>query len=212
MNIVTTPLKDAYVIEPPCFPDARGYFSFFFNEEQFNAATVTEQYTMAVPQLAAAINSNLEPLETLKTALEQPQSVSLNTKWVQTNKVLNHQAGILRGLHYQQAPYAEVKLITCVAGSVFDVIVDIRPDSPTKYQWFGTVLSAENQKVMYVPKGFAHGYQTLQDDTMVLYQVSDHYNPQASDGFMWDEPQFGIQWPLSKTPLLSERDKEWAYL
>ncbi len=136
----------------------------------------------------------------------------LNTQWVQTNKAFNHQAGTLRGMHFQNVPHAEVKLITCVLGRIFDVIVDIRPDSPTKNQWFGVELSGDNHKALYVPEGFAHGYQTLESDSLVIYQVSNHYHPQASGGLMWDDPALNIQWPKASQRQLSDRDKQWGYL
>jgi len=137
---------------------------------------------------------------------------SLNTQWVQTNKAFNHQAGTLRGLHFQHPPYSEVKLITCITGAIFDVIVDIRPNSPTYHQWTAVTLTEDSQQAVYVPQGFAHGYQTLAPNTLVVYQVSCDYHPEASDGLRWDDPSLKIDWPNTPHRILSERDQQWALL
>jgi len=139
----------------------------------------------------------------------------LDTQFVQSNVSFNLEAGTLRGMHYQIEPHAETKLVRCSRGAIFDVIVDIRPDSPTLGQWFAMELSHENLKMMYVPKGFAHGFQSLLPDTEVSYQMSDAYELTAGRGFRFDEPEIGIPGPLAVTqisdrdrhlPLWSERD------
>ena len=115
----------------------------------------------------------------------------------------------LRGLHYQEAPHQEVKLVRCARGAAKVVIVDLRPQSPTHRQWLGVELSPGNGRLVYVPAGFAQGYQTLVDETEVVYQMSHEYVPSASRGVRWDDPAFGIQWPVSERRLISERDKAW---
>lgn len=127
---------------------------------------------------------------------------------VQANISYNHSKGTLRGMHYQQAPYAETKLIRCVRGALYDVIVDLRPESPTFKQWIGVELTAENYRMLYVPEGFAHGFQTLVDNTEAFYQVSQFYTPEAEGGLRYDDPAFGIEWPLT-VEVISEKDKSW---
>ncbi|RIV22295.1 dTDP-4-dehydrorhamnose 3,5-epimerase [Fibrisoma montanum] len=125
--------------------------------------------------------------------------------WVQMNHSMTQQTGALRGLHFQYPPYAEVKLVRCVAGCVFDVIVDIRAGSPTFLQWFGTELSAENGLMLYIPKGFAHGFQTLTSNCQLLYCHSNYYKPECEGALRYNDPQLVINWPLPVTDL-SERD------
>jgi len=120
----------------------------------------------------------------------------LNPNTVQCNMSLNHKTGTLRGMHYQLPPYSEVKLVRCTSGSIYDVIIDLRPESPTFKQWVGTELSATNHQMLYIPEGFAHGYQTLEDNTEVFYQVSAFYHPEAENGLRWNDPAFGINWPI----------------
>ena len=121
----------------------------------------------------------------------------------------NARAGTLRGLHYQRAPYEEVKVVRCIKGAIFDVIVDLRPGSSTRAQWYGVELDAVGKRALYVPKGFAHGFQTLVDDTEVLYMISEPYNVVASEGVRWDDPAFAIEWPPAALRTLSERDRIW---
>jgi len=121
----------------------------------------------------------------------------------------NPQQGTLRGMHYQVAPYAEAKVIRCIKGAIFDAIIDLRPDSPTFRQWLGIELTADNRKMLYVPEGFAHGYQTLCVDTEVFYLVSQFYQPGAEHGIRWDDPAFGIVWPETEHRLLSVKDQNW---
>jgi len=132
----------------------------------------------------------------------------LNPHLVQCNISFNRKQGTLRGLHYQVAPYEEVKLIRCTMGCIYDVIVDIRPHSPTFKQWFGIELSADNRTMLYVPEGFAHGFQTLIDHSEVFYQMSEFYKPASARGIRWDSPLFNIQWPLEPTAI-SEKDKQF---
>jgi dTDP-4-dehydrorhamnose 3,5-epimerase len=137
------------------------------------------------------------------------QEHGLRPEWVQANLAYSARKGTLRGLHYQAAPYGEAKLIRCIRGAIYDVIVDLRPDSPTYMGWLGMELSADNRRALYVPEGFAHGYQTLMDDTEVFYPVSQFYTPGAERGVRWNDPAFSIEWPLTEGLTLSEKDKNW---
>jgi dTDP-4-dehydrorhamnose 3,5-epimerase len=135
----------------------------------------------------------------------------LATDFVQGNMSLSAGAGTLRGLHYQHAPAEETKLMRCVQGAMWDVIVDVRPDSPTRLQGFGVELSAENGRALYVPKGFAHGFQTLLPDTVAFYMVDAFYTPGAEDGFRHDDPALGLDWPLAVTEI-SGKDRSWPLI
>jgi dTDP-4-dehydrorhamnose 3,5-epimerase len=130
---------------------------------------------------------------------------------LQANLATNPRAGTLRGLHYQLAPHAETKLVRCVRGSVFDVIVDLRPDSATFGRWFGTQLTADNARTLVAPPGFAHGYQTLEDESDVFYMTSAVYTPSAARGLRFDDATVGIRWPLTPT-VMSEQDSGWPSL
>jgi dTDP-4-dehydrorhamnose 3,5-epimerase len=130
----------------------------------------------------------------------------LNPHLEQCNISFNWKKGTLRGMHYQTAPYAEVKLVRCTRGAIYDVIVDIRPHSSTFKKWAGFELTAENRQMLYVPEGFAHGYQTLEDSSEVFYQVSASYAPQHAKEVRWNDPAFGIRWPVEVTAI-SEKDK-----
>jgi dTDP-4-dehydrorhamnose 3,5-epimerase len=121
----------------------------------------------------------------------------------------NPRAGTLRGLHFQKEPHEEVKLVRCTKGVLFDVIVDLRSGSPTETKWLGVELDAERGTALYVPRGFAHGFQTLVDDTDVLYMMSDPYVPEASSGVRWDDPAFAIVWPRADELTIGERDLSW---
>jgi dTDP-4-dehydrorhamnose 3,5-epimerase len=118
----------------------------------------------------------------------------------------NHRRGTLRGLHLQIAPHEEVKLVRVTRGAVWDVIVDLRPESPTFQRHFGITLSAENRHELYIPKGMAHGFQTLEDGTEVFYQISEFYAPDSARGYRWDDPAFAIPWPEPVT-VMSEKDR-----
>ena len=128
---------------------------------------------------------------------------------VQANIAYSEHAMTLRGLHYQEAPHAEAKLLRCLSGAVYDVVIDLRPDSPTYKHWLGTELTARDQAMIYVPEGFAHGYLTLQDNTEVFYQVSKFYAPAAEKGIRWDDPAFAIEWPARGELIMSDKDRGW---
>jgi len=132
----------------------------------------------------------------------------LNPNLVQCNISFNRKKGTLRGMHFQIPPYEECKLVRCTMGSIYDVIIDLRPDSQTYCQWFAVELTAEKYRMLYVPKGFAHGFQTLEDDTEVFYQMSEFYNPECARGVRWDDPMFQIFWPL-KNSIMSEKDQHY---
>lgn len=129
----------------------------------------------------------------------------LNPTVNQCNASLTKKKGSIRGLHYQNAPHAEVKLVRCTKGKIFDVCVDIRPNSPTYRKWFGIELTAENHTMLYIPEGCAHGFQTLEDDSEIFYMVSAAYNKESEGGVKFDDPAIGIAWPLSMTDI-SEKD------
>lgn len=133
----------------------------------------------------------------------------IQVQFNRTNISYNRKAGTLRGLHSQAAPYEEAKLVRCIQGAVFDVIVDIRPDSPTYLRWFGTELTADNHRMLYIPKGFLHGFQTLAPDSTVSYQVAGAYTPQAEVGARYDDTTFGIVWPDVPERVLSPKDQAW---
>lgn len=132
----------------------------------------------------------------------------LETRFVQVNNSLSSVRGTLRGMHYQLGDSAEVKIVRCIRGAVFDAIIDLRPDSPTFRKWFGAELSDENRRMMYVPRGFAHGILTLTDHTELLYLVSDFYAPSAERGIRWNDPAFAIEWPVAVAEI-SAKDAAW---
>jgi len=134
------------------------------------------------------------------------RSRRLCTVWTQCNETLTPRQGSLRGMHWQQPPHAEAKLVRCLRGTIFDVVVDVRPGSPTFGRHQSFVLSAENLRQLYIPEGFAHGFQTLTDDCMLHYQMSASFSAESARGFRWDDPAVAISWPLPVT-LLSDRDK-----
>jgi dTDP-4-dehydrorhamnose 3,5-epimerase len=112
-------------------------------------------------------------------------------------------------MHYQASPYEETKLVRCIKGAVYDVIIDLREESVTYLEWVGVELTAENHKMFYVPEGFAHGYQTLKNNTEVFYQVSQFYSPKSERGVLWDDPAFAIEWRRLDNMIISEKDKRW---
>lgn len=132
----------------------------------------------------------------------------LETAVAQSSISFSPRKGTLRGMHYQAAPFEEVKLIRCTMGRIHDVIVDLRPESPTYRKHFALQLSAENRKMLYVPRAFAHGFQTLEDNTEVCYQMSEFYSPEHARGVRWNDPAFGIVWPLAER-LIHERDQSY---
>ncbi|HEY4814661.1 MAG TPA: dTDP-4-dehydrorhamnose 3,5-epimerase [Chthoniobacterales bacterium] len=131
--------------------------------------------------------------------------------FVQCNTSWNPRSGTVRGLHYQLSPSSEVKLVRCIAGAIFDVIVDLRPASPTYLQSYSAELTADNRSALYIPEMFAHGFQTLADDTEVFYQMSEFYAPQLGRGLRYDDPKLGINWPLSVASI-STQDVSWPLL
>jgi dTDP-4-dehydrorhamnose 3,5-epimerase len=133
----------------------------------------------------------------------------LDTEIAQESISYNHHRGTVRGLHFQRPPHEETKIVRCTRGAIFDVIVDLRRWSPTYLRWEGIELTAENRKALYIPKGFAHGFQTLTDNAEIVYQISVFYAPESAAGYRYDDPAFGIAWPLPTT-LISDRDLSWA--
>ena len=132
----------------------------------------------------------------------------LPAQFVQVNTSLSARKGTLRGMHYQLSPHAETKLVRCIQGALYDTILDLRRDSPTFGRSFGAELSAENRRMMVVPKGFAHGFITLADDTEALYFVDEYYAPDSERGVRWNDPRFSISWPIEPV-VLSERDRSF---
>lgn len=131
--------------------------------------------------------------------------------FVQANHSGTEGVGVIRGMHFQHAPFCEVKLVKCVQGSIYDVIVDVRAGSPTYLQWFGAELSAENKRMMYVPRGFAHGFQTLSEYSEITYMVSEFYNKESEGGIKYDDPKVNIKWPLPVS-LVSDKDMNITYI
>jgi dTDP-4-dehydrorhamnose 3,5-epimerase len=174
MQIHTTPLPGAALVDLKLLEDDRGFFARAFCRQEF-------------------VDAGLEPL------VEQ------------ANISYNHKAGTLRGFHYQLEPNAETKLIRCYRGAIYDVIVDLRQESPTYLQWFGAELSEDNRTAMYVPRLFAHAYLTLTDAAEVIYQVSTPYTPGAERGLRWDDPALAVDWPIPPA-IVSEKDAAWPLL
>jgi dTDP-4-dehydrorhamnose 3,5-epimerase len=139
---------------------------------------------------------------------EEFRAVGVDIRAVQTNVSFNVHRGTIRGLHWQVEPYGETKLVRCTAGEVFDVAADVRPDSPTYGRWQGARLRAGDQRLVFVPAGCAHGYQALTDGAEISYQVSHAYVPGAERGIRWDDPGFGIEWPVAEA-IVSEKDSSW---
>lgn len=135
----------------------------------------------------------------------------LNPHLVQCNVSINRLAGTVRGMHFQREPHAEAKLVRCTRGAIYDVIVDLRPDSPTYRRWQGFELTATNHRQLYIPQHFAHGFQTLTDDSEVFYQMSREYHAASSTGVRWDDPALAVEWPRNIT-LISQRDRTWPEL
>jgi dTDP-4-dehydrorhamnose 3,5-epimerase len=174
MQIQTTPLAGAAVIELKLLEDDRGFFARTFCRQEF-------------------VDAGLDPL------IEQ------------ANVSFNHKAGTMRGFHYQVDRNAEAKLVRCTRGAIYDVIVDLRPESPTYLQHLGVELTADNRKALYVPRHFAHSYVTLTDGAEVFYQVSTAYAPGFERGLRWNDPALGIEWPIEVTTI-SEKDAAWPLL
>lgn len=137
------------------------------------------------------------------------ESQGINPRMAECNISFSRKRYTIRGMHYQSAPHAQAKLVRCTKGAIYDVIIDLRPESPTFKQWIGEELTAENRRMLFVPGGFAHGFQTLVDDTEVFYQVSDFYAPETAGGVRWNDPAFAIRWPASDGVIINERDRAY---
>ena len=137
------------------------------------------------------------------------EASGLNARFVESNLAFNEKKGTLRGMHYQLPPYEQVKLVRCTRGKIYDVIIDLRSDSPTFKQWFPLELSADNHLMLYVPGNFAHGYLTLEDKTEVHYQTSAYYAPEHGRGVRWNDPAFNISWPTNDL-IMIPRDRDYA--
>jgi len=169
-------------------------------------------------QLKGAFIIDIEPIEDERGLFarswcrEEFEAHSLNPELAQCNISFNKKKGTLRGMHYQKPPHEEAKLVRCTLGAIFDVIIDLRPDSPTCKQWVGEKLTAQNRKMLYIPEGFAHGFMTLEDDTEVFYQMSTPYVPESAAGVRWDDPEFNIHWPGLEGYIISNRDRSFSFL
>jgi dTDP-4-dehydrorhamnose 3,5-epimerase len=135
----------------------------------------------------------------------------LNPHLEQCSFSFNRKKGTLRGMHFQKAPHAEAKLVRCTQGKIYDVVIDLRPDSPTYRKWEAATLTAENRQMLYIPEGFAHGFQTLEDDTEVFYQISFTYVPTSASGMRWDDPSLNISWPTQVT-VISSKDQQYPLM
>lgn len=142
---------------------------------------------------------------------QELEAVGHNRSFVQVNISLTNKKGAIRGMHFQTPPKAEIKMVRCLKGSVFDVIIDLRSRSSTFLNWYGETLSADNMKTMYIPEGFAHGFQTLEEDSELLYFHSEYYSPECEAGIKYDDPLVGITWPLPVAEI-SDRDKAFHLL
>lgn len=166
-------------------------------------------------ELKSAYIIELEPIEDERGFFARSwckkefEEHGLNPNLVQCNISYNKKKGTLRGMHYQVKPFEEAKLVRCTRGSIYDVIIDLREDSNTYMKWISVELAADNNKMLYVPEGFAHGFQTLEDDTEVTYQMSEFYHPECARGIRWDDKMFEIAWPIEEM-IISEKDKSYA--
>jgi dTDP-4-dehydrorhamnose 3,5-epimerase len=133
----------------------------------------------------------------------------LNDRLVQCNLSFNRHRGTIRGMHYQESPHEETKIVRCTRGAIYDVIIDLRRESATYLKWIGVELTAENRKMLYIPEGFAHGYQTLENNTEIFYLTSQFFSPESERGVCWDDPTFAIEWRVSDNLVISEKDRNW---
>ncbi len=138
--------------------------------------------------------------------------IGFGKHWVQMNHSFTKEKGTLRGMHYQVAPHREVKLVRCIAGCIYDVVIDLREDSPTFLQYMAVELSADNKKMLYIPEGFAHGFQALSDNCELLYHHSAYYMPTAEAGIRYNDELIDIDWPILPVPVISERDRQHPML
>ena len=139
------------------------------------------------------------------------KQAGLNFELCQSNISKNLKKGTIRGMHYQQDPYSEIKIVSCLKGAIFDVIVDFRPNSSTYLKWFGVELTENNNKMLYIPEGFAHGFETLEDNSVVYYQMGNFYTPSFAGGLRFNDPKLGIKWHTS-SPIINERDANYELL
>ncbi len=139
------------------------------------------------------------------------KKIDFDFEIVQINRSLNKKKGIIRGMHFQKPPKAEDKIVQCIRGAIYDVAVDLRQGSPTYGQWVAEELTEDNKKMFLIPKGFAHGFQSLRDNSEILYFLSEFYSPEYENGVRWNDPFFNIKWPI-KNPFLLERDKNWPLI
>ena len=144
--------------------------------------------------------------------VREMKGVGLPSDFVQSSYSFNARKNTLRGMHYQMSPHEENKIVSCVRGSIFDVIVDMRPTSPTYLKWHGEILSQDNYKMLFVPKGFAHGFQTMSDNSLVTYNISDFYEPHSARGLKFDDPKINIKWPQAELRIISEKDQNYPLL
>lgn len=165
-------------------------------------------------ELKGAFVIELEPFEDVRGFFARAwsdyefEAAGLNARFLESNLSFNEKKGTLRGMHYQLPPHHQTKLVRCTRGSIYDVIIDIRPESPTFKQWIAKELSAENHLMFYVPGEFAHGYQTLEDKTEVSYQTTAYYAPEHGRGVRWNDPAFKISWPIDNL-IMIDRDREY---
>lgn len=141
---------------------------------------------------------------------EEFEKHGLSPRLAQCNISFNKKRGTLRGMHYQAAPFVEAKLVRCTMGAIYDVIIDLRPDSSTFKKWTSVELTAENRRALYIPEGFAHGFQTLTENTEVFYQMSEFYHPGCARGVRWDDPAFDVAWPV-KAVVIFEKDMLYEF-
>ncbi|WP_291571673.1 dTDP-4-dehydrorhamnose 3,5-epimerase [Clostridium sp. UBA4548] len=139
---------------------------------------------------------------------EEFESIGLNPNLKQCNISYNKHKGTIRGMHFQTAPYEEAKLVRCIRGAIYDVIIDLREHSETFMKWIGVEITAENRKALYIPEGFAHGFQTIEENSEVFYQMSESYHAEHAAGIKWNDTTFGIEWPL---PIISISDKDNSF-
>lgn len=142
---------------------------------------------------------------------EELKKIGIDFEIVQINRSLNKKRGTLRGMHFQKPPKAEDKIVQCIKGAIYDVAIDLRENSPTYGRWVAVELSEDNKKMFLIPKGFAHGFQSLTDNSEILYFISEFYSPEYESGVRWNDPFFNIKWPI-KNPILSEKDKNWPLI
>lgn len=165
-------------------------------------------------ELKGAFVIELEPFEDVRGFFARAwsdyefEAAGLNARFVESNVSFNEKKGTLRGMHYQLPPHQQAKLVRCTRGSIYDVIIDIRPESPTFKQWIAKEISADNHLLFYVPGEFAHGYQTLEDKTEVSYQTTAYYAPEHGRGVRWNDPAFKISWPIDNLVMI-DRDREY---